>query len=47
MKLVIVRHGDPDYEHDTLTETGWKEAELVADRICRLEVKDFYVSPLL
>ena len=22
MKLVIVRHGDPDYEHDTLTETG-------------------------
>ncbi len=46
MKLVIVRHGDPDYEHDTLTETGWKEAELVADRICRLEVKDFYVSPL-
>lgn len=46
MKLVIVRHGDPDYEHDTLTETGWKEAELVADRICRLEVRDFYVSPL-
>ena len=46
MRLVIVRYGDPDDEHDTLTETGWKEAELVADRICRLEVKDFYVSPL-
>ena len=22
MKLLIIRHGDPDYEHDTLTETG-------------------------
>lgn len=46
MKLVIVRHGDPDYEHDSLTETGWKEAKLVAKRISKLEVKDFYVSPL-
>lgn len=47
MRLVIVRYGDPDDEHDTLTETGWKEAELVADRICKLEVRDFYVPPLL
>lgn len=46
MKLVIVRHGDPDYEHDTLTEQGWKEAKLVAQRISQLDVKDFYVSPL-
>ncbi len=46
MKLVIVRHGEPDYTHDTLTERGWEEARLVADRICRLDVKDFYVSPL-
>ena len=46
MRLVIVRHGDPNYEIDSLTEVGWKEAELVADRICKLDVKDFYVSPL-
>ena len=26
MNLVIIRHGDPDYEHDTLTEHGWTEA---------------------
>lgn len=46
MKLVIVRHGDPNYELDTLTETGWKEAKLVSERICKLDVKEFYVSPL-
>ena len=46
MRLIIVRHGDPNYELDTLTETGWKEAELVAERIAKLDVKDFYVSPL-
>lgn len=33
MKLLIVRHGDPDYSIDSLTETGWKEAELLADRL--------------
>ena len=24
MRILIVRHGDPNYELDTLTETGWK-----------------------
>lgn len=27
MKLLIVRHGDPDYSIDSLTPKGWKEAE--------------------
>ena len=27
MKLLIVRHGDPDYDIDSLTEKGWKEVE--------------------
>ena len=27
MKLTIIRHGDPDYDHDTLTPRGWKEAQ--------------------
>ena len=26
MKLLFIRHGDPDYEIDSLTEKGWKEA---------------------
>lgn len=46
MKLLIIRHGDPDYSIDSLTPTGWKEAELLAQRICKLDVKAFYVSPL-
>ncbi len=46
MKLLIIRHGDPDYSIDSLTETGWIEAELLAERISRLDVKAFYVSPL-
>jgi len=46
MKLVIIRHGDPDYSIDSLTPTGWKEAELLADRVCKWDVKAFYVSPL-
>ena len=46
MKLVIIRHGDPFYEIDSLTETGWEEAKLLAERIPKLDVKAFYVSPL-
>lgn len=46
MKLLIVRHADPDYTIDSLTPTGWKEAELLSDRLSRLDVKAFYVSPL-
>ena len=36
MKLLIVRHGDPDYSIDSLTETGWIEAELLSDRVLLL-----------
>lgn len=46
MKLLIIRHGDPDYSIDSLTPTGWKEAELLSRRISKLDVKAFYVSPL-
>lgn len=46
MKILIIRHGDPDYTIDSLTEKGWREAAYLADRISRLEVRDFYVSPL-
>ena len=46
MKLLIIRHGDPDYEKDSLTETGWREAELLAGRLSKLDIAAFYVSPL-
>ena len=33
MRFLIIRHGDPDYEKDSLTEKGWREAALLADRL--------------
>lgn len=46
MRLLIIRHGDPDYEKDSLTEKGWREAELLSRRISKLDVAQFYVSSL-
>ncbi len=46
MKIIFVRHGEPDYAHDSLTEKGWREAELLAKRISKWNVTDFYCSPL-
>ena len=39
MKLLIVRHGDPDYDIDSLTEKGWKEAEYLSERLSKLDVR--------
>ena len=44
MRLLIIRHGDPDYEADSLTEKGWREAELLADRMEKEKIDYFYVS---
>ena len=46
MKILIIRHGDPDYAADSLTPVGWQEAELLADRLEKVEISNFYVSPL-
>lgn len=46
MRLILIRHGDPDYERDSLTEKGQREARLLAKRVRNWEVDDVYVSPL-
>lgn len=46
MRLVFVRHCEPDYTIDSLTPRGWEEASLLADRVVNWKVDDFYVSPL-
>ncbi len=46
MKLLIVRHGDPDYSIDSLTEKGWREAEYLSERLAKIPTKAYYVSPL-
>ena len=46
MKIRFIRHGDPDYVNDTLTEKGRKEAELLAKTARHLGLGDCYMSPL-
>lgn len=46
MKLLIVRHGDPDYELDSLTPKGEREAKLLAKRLAKQEIDAFFCSPL-
>ena len=46
MRILIIRHGDPDYENDTLTEKGHREAALLAERLAGEDIKEIYVSPL-
>ena len=44
MRILIIRHGDPDYEHDSLTEKGFREAELVAKRFEKERFAAIYCS---
>ena len=49
MRLIIVRHGDPNYETDSLTEKGWREAEFLSVRMEKQLQKEhtyIYTSPL-
>ncbi len=46
MRILLIRHADPDYENDSLTDAGWREAECLADRLEKEKIDFFYVSPL-
>ncbi len=46
MRLILVRHAEPDYAHNTITEKGKREAIALAQRIKNWDVTDFYMSPL-
>jgi probable phosphoglycerate mutase len=46
MRLYIIRHGDPNYTDDCLTETGRGEAAALADYLAWLGVERLYASPL-
>lgn len=46
MRLELIRHADPDYSIDSLTPTGWQEAELLSEYLIRQDIAAFYVSPL-
>lgn len=44
MRILIIRHGDPDYEIDGLTEKGKKEAELLTKRLVKENITAVYCS---
>ena len=46
MRLIFVRHAEPDYSVDSLTPKGRFEAELLSRRIAKMDVTAFYCSPL-
>ena len=46
MRLYIIRHGDPDYENDTITPEGHSEARALAERMSLQGLDRIYCSPL-
>ena len=46
MRLIFIRHGDPDYENDTLTSQGHQEAEALGQYLKDKDLGEIYVSPL-
>ncbi len=46
MELWIARHADPDYENDSITEKGKREAELLAERLGKTDFSAVYCSPM-
>lgn len=46
MRLLFIRHGEPDYEKDSLTEKGFREAEILSEMLKDVRIDHCYVSPL-
>ena len=46
MNLIFIRHAEPDYTIDSLTEKGFVEAKLLAERTRDWKVDEVYVSPM-
>ena len=45
MRIIFVRHGEPDYTHDCLTETGRRQAKDTALRLRDEGIEAVYSSP--
>ena len=46
MRIIFIRHGEPNYEKDCLTETGKKQAAACAERLEREGIAEIYASPM-
>ena len=45
-RFIFVRHGEPDYQNDTLTELGKKQAAAAAERLKSEGIDEIYASPM-
>ena len=46
MILYIIRHADPDYPNNTITDFGWEEAKALAEWLKNIHIDKIYTSPL-
>jgi broad specificity phosphatase PhoE len=46
LRLYIIRHAEPDYEHNTITKQGHREAKALAQRLKNEGLTRIYSSPL-
>ena len=46
MRIIFVRHGEPDYAHDCLTETGRRQAAAAAERLAGEGISGIWASPM-
>ena len=46
MKIILIRHGDPNYEKDCLTELGHKQVKVAAKRLLKKKLMKFIVRHL-
>lgn len=46
MKILIIRHAEPDYPNNTLTDKGFVEAEYLSDKLMNSNITHIYSSPL-
>lgn len=46
MRIIIVRHGEPNYEKDCLTPLGIRQAKAVAKRLADEGIEEIYSSPM-
>ena len=46
MRIIFVRHGEPDYANDCLTEKGVRETKLLGEYLKNYDLGTVCVSPL-
>ena len=46
MRVLFIRHADPDYARDTITEIGHQQARALARKLFETRLERLYVSPM-